>query len=365
MSGIRIGIQGVGVAGGFGAGVAALQRGLSGAGATYQRITLPAEGRSGEAVVSLCDTTRLEEFLPRKALRRIDHFSRLALLGAHLALADSGVAGGDRGDLGIVVASGYGVTRTNFAFLDSFLDDGDPLSSPTLFANSVHNTAAANISIALGLTGPNLTVSQFEMSVFSALLSAARWLEEERVSQVLFGAVDQYCDVLGYCRQRFFGPEGSEPIRPLALERQTAAAGEGAGFFLLSLDPERTAPYGGITMVRTAAARDGLTGLPADAVYFLGANGNAACGSRYARFLPAGRTVAAYAPLFGSLPVGPAFDLAIAALSLREGRLFPSPNPVPGHPWREVTRIEDLGQRGICCLTLGPDAECGAVLLER
>jgi 3-oxoacyl-[acyl-carrier-protein] synthase II len=76
------------------------------------------------------------------------------------------------------------------------MDYGDACASPTLFSNSVHNAAAGHISIMLGLDGPCLTVSQFEMSGPSGLLSAIQWLKEERVEQVLLGAVEEYCDVL-------------------------------------------------------------------------------------------------------------------------------------------------------------------------
>lgn len=356
-------LRGVGVAGAFGAGVADLRRALAGERPRPAAVPLPAEGEIATIAVYRCDTGRLEDYIPKKAVRRIDHFSRLALLGAHLALEDAGALGEDRRGLGLVIASGYGAARTTFAFLDSFIDGGDQLSSPTQFANSVHNAAAAHIAIALGIQGPSLTVSQFELSVASALLAAMQWLEEGRVETLLFGAVDEYCDVLGYCRRRFFGDAGGGDLQPLALGRTTAVAGEGAAFFLLARDHSLSAPYGRITAVRCAAAPKTASQIPGDAVVFLGANGHPACGPAYARCLPAGRRVAAYAPLYGSLPTGQAFDLAIAALSRRDGRLFPSPVPAEGHPWREIVATEKLDRREICCLTAGSDAACGLILL--
>ena len=125
--------------------------------------------------------SRLEEFLPARTLRRIDHFSRLGLLGSHLALADAELPEAERSRLGIIIASGYGATGMTYAFLKSFITDGDICASPTYFADSVHNSAAAHISIQLGATGPNLTVSDFHLSVPSALATARLWLAEERV----------------------------------------------------------------------------------------------------------------------------------------------------------------------------------------
>ena len=94
--------------------------------------------------------------------------------------------------LGVIIASGYGALKTTFAFLDSYLDFGYACSSPTHFSNSVHNAAAAHVSMQLQATAPSLTVSQFEMSTASALLTAAQWLAERRVERVLLGAVDEH-----------------------------------------------------------------------------------------------------------------------------------------------------------------------------
>lgn len=365
MSGTRVGVFGVGAVGAFGAGVDALERALAAPPPEPRRIPIALEGRSGETVLHACETARLEEYVPRKALRRFDHFSRLALLGAYLALEDAGVRLDGAEDAGLVIASGYGVTPTNFAFLDSFLVGGDPLSSPTLFSHSVHNAGAGNVSIALGICGPNLTVSQFEMSVFSALLTAVRWIEEGRVERVLFGAIDLYCNVLGYSRLRFFGPEGGGPMRPLDLARHSAVAAEGAAYLLLGRDEARTAPYGAISEVRLGAGEAAAAGCSAQEVFFLGANGHGECGAGYPRVVPAGSAVAAYAPLYGSLPVGPAFDLAIAALSVRRDRVAPSPCPADGHPWREIAAAEHLGGRRIRCVACGTEETCGTMLVER
>lgn len=308
----RLAIQGIGPVGAFGCGADALREAI-------------ARGESPHGILSaggdvtipayLADSSRLEEFVPKRSLRRIDPFSRLALLGACLALQDAGRLEADRSRLGVVIATGWGAMGTTFSFLDSFIEGGDVCSSPTHFSSSVHNAAAANISILLGATGPSLTVSQFEMSVPSALLTARRWLAEGRVDAVLAGGVDETGPVLGYCWRRFFGvPEGE--LRPLDFGRQSALPGEGASFVLLTR--EREAKYGFLTDIAQGNVAGGLPPLPGRLV--LGADGHAACGSLYARHVPAEAKSAAYAPLWGSLPVGPAFDLAAAAL---EGGISP------------------------------------------
>ncbi|OEU62316.1 MAG: hypothetical protein BA870_11745 [Desulfuromonadales bacterium C00003094] len=323
----RLSIRGVGVVGGFGCGLDAFDRALvSGVPSTMQVTPVP----GNESVLRsafLADTGPLEEFLNKRALRRIDHFSRLALLGSHLALQDAGMLGAIPERVGLVIASGYGALRTTFSFLDSIIDDGDSCASPTHFSNSVHNAAAAHVAIKLNIGGPNLTVSQFEMSVSSALLTAQLWLEEGRVDHVVFGGVDEYSAVLGYCWERF--------------------------------------RYGAIDMVTLGHLSGGLPILPKETVYILGADGHPQCSAKYPEFVPKGASVASYAPLYGSLPVGQAFDLAAAALAMRDGRLCATPGNVAGETDWQIVGAEDLGRRDICCLKMDDNGGYGFLTVTK
>lgn len=344
-------IQGIGLVGGFGCGLEDFAAALA-AGSVPTR---PAAFAGGEIPALLADIAPLERFVDKRGLRRIDHFSRLALLGAHLALEDAGLPELNRTRLGLIVATGYGATATTFAFLDTVLDGGDALASPTHFSSSVHNAAAAHTAILLGITGPNLTVSQFEMSVPSALLAAQGWLAEGRVDAVLFGGVDEACAVLRYCWERFF-TEPSDLIRPFEFDRQSAVPGEGAAFFLLTAESGK-ARYGRITEVYqgNAGARPPL--LDAAPLYLLGADGHRECGANYTRYLPDEACCTAYAPIYGSLPVGPAFDLAVATLACRDDRL-----PLaPGGTGQET----ELAGRELCCLKFGRDGTYGWIRLRR
>jgi 3-oxoacyl-[acyl-carrier-protein] synthase II len=290
----------------------------------------------------------------------------MALLAAWLALEDAGRPDLSGERVGLVVATGYGASRSTFAFLDSVIDDGDACASPTLFSNSVHNAAGGYLSIVLKADGPALTVSQFEMSVPAALLSAGLWLAEGRVDRVLFGGVDEYCDVLGYCWQRFYGEQAGGPMRPLEFDRQTAVVGEGAAFFLLTHEERIVPRYGFITNVEIGGSAQ--VHLPDDAILILGADGHRKCCSRYAQYLSADRTFACYTPLYGSLPVGQAFDMAIAALSRRDNRIF-APLDYSANGKEALERVvggdQTLGSKEICCLKLGGAGEFAIVTLAR
>ncbi len=359
---LDIAISGIGVVGGFGCGRQALASALRSGKSPRSKASFMTPDGPAELPAYLADTAQLERFVPKRELRRIDHFSRMAMLGSFLALEDGGMLDADRSRLGVVIATGYGATRTTFSFLDSVISGGDALASPTHFSSSVHNAAAAHTSILLKATGPSLTVSQFEMSVPSALLTACLWLEEERVDAVLFGGVDECGELLHYCWQRFIpGTGADQPMCPLDFEHQSAVAGEGAAFLLLTRAAGAAAPYGRICQVQQGNVVGGALELPGDAVLFLGADGHRECGAAYREFSGAA-SLSAYTPLYGSLPVGPAFDLAVAALSCREDQLFPAPC---GGSRSLGTQPEALAGRSICCLKFGTEGDFGLIRVEK
>lgn len=308
-------IQGVGCVGGFGCGnesfIDAMQQGYSRA--TTIESTHPTGQRYLPAL--LANTDRLTDFVPRRALRRIDHFSRMALLGGYLALEDAGLAVEECGRIGVIVASGYGAANTTFNFLESILDDGDCCASPTNFSNSVHNVAAAYLSMQLQALGPNLTISQFDMSMSSALYNAACWLEQGRVDTVLVGGVDEHSSLLNYCYQRNFSDvEPSDKITPFEYDQQSAVIAEGSVFLVLSRQPQQ-AKYGFIDALDAGVIGQIPPTIDSDRL-LVGADGQRVYGALYAH-LSTSQTLLNCSPCYGSLPVGQGFDLAAAALMLR------------------------------------------------
>lgn len=227
---MRMAIQGIGLSGGFGRGVEALRTALQTGTVQPEHGSVERNGTTDTFPIYRASIEGLDEFFPKRALRRIDHFSKMTLLGACLALKDADLLEADRSRTGVVIATGYGALKTTFDFLDSYLDFGYACSSPTHFSNSVHNAAAAHVSMQFKATAPSLTVTQFEMSVSSALLTAQQWLAKGRVDQVLFGCIDEYCEVLRYCRKQFFAAGEQGPLQPFSFEQQSAVVGEGAAF---------------------------------------------------------------------------------------------------------------------------------------
>jgi 3-oxoacyl-[acyl-carrier-protein] synthase II len=284
----------------------------------------------------------------------------MGLLGAHLALADAGLGASGLDGLGVIMASGYGATATTYALLDTIIADGDACSSPTHFSSSLHNACPANIAIQLGATGPNLTVSQFDLSVPSALLTARQWLLDGRVDRVLFGAVDELSDLIGYHWYRQRGPAGSGPMEPLRTREETAIPGEGAAFLVLSRGMEDRPGYCTVDAVSL-----GRGPAPSGSeLLVVNADGRLEQGARYAA-LPEGTRLACFTPLYGSLPASPAFDLVVSALMLKEGRVFTSPGATGCDFPARVAPAGPLESSRITCLTLAETDGCGWVDLGR
>jgi 3-oxoacyl-[acyl-carrier-protein] synthase II len=292
----------------------------------------------------------------------------MAILGAYLALEDAGRLEMDLREVGIVIATGYGACRTTFGFLDSVIDDGDSCASPTLFSSSVHNAAAANVSITLKASGPCLTVSQFEMSIPSALLSACQWLSEGRVEWVLFGGIDEYCDVLGYCLHRFMDEQYDSSKTPMELSNKSPGAGEGTAFFLLTpYNNKKPSKYGSIIDVQLGSLRREKIPLAEDAVVLMDMGIDGGCKRYpYFRFIRNDVETSSYNSLYGILPIGPAFDMAIASLSIKEDTIFISEESSGITGSLSLIREDRyLGSRPISCVKLGREGEFGVVTLAR
>jgi 3-oxoacyl-[acyl-carrier-protein] synthase II len=361
----RIVIEGIGVVGGFGCGVSDLSRALAEAASSPGTFDLSTGSGPVRIPAFQADISRLGEFIPVRTLRRIDRFSRLGLLGSHLALADAELPEAERSRLGIIIASGYGATGITYAFLKSFITDGDICASPTYFANSVHNSAAAHISIQLGAMGPSLTVTHFHLSVPSALATARLWIAEGRVQRVLFGAVDELSELIGYVRHRTRDAGPPAAMTPLRTEMETSIPAEGAAFLLLARESAARGGYCALDASTTGSLPISGVPLPAPGLLVLGADGCPESGRRYAAVAQNAR-VACYTPLYGSMPAGPAFDLAAAALILKGGRVFPS----PGAAFRDFPATvpaggDPVGTDRIACLTLAEDDAYGLTTLGK
>ena len=266
----------------------------------------------------------LDEFVSPKQSRRMDNFTRMAVLAACLAVRDAGVEADARftSGTGIVFGSALGPQGSSFSFLDGIMDGGDNCASSFLFTNSVHSTAAAQVALTLGISGPMRTITAFNHTAGAVFASALSWIRHGITGRVLVILAEETSAVQRYGVDRK-GARG--PIRPFGKEC-SYVPGEGCVAFMLEaggpgycvlrhLDP--------CLHVEAAAGRAAGCDM-----LFSAAAGRADEYATYSR-LWAGHTLGvAHSPLYGSLYAGMGFEMAIAALSLKKQMVF----PVPGIP---------------------------------
>ena len=114
---MKVLIKGIGVVGGFGCGIQCLEEAVINQKPAISELSRERFGSDETALVLpklVADTALLSRFVPPKALRRVDHYSRMAIIAANLALQDAKQdAGRDEGlpePMGVIVATGMGPT---------------------------------------------------------------------------------------------------------------------------------------------------------------------------------------------------------------------------------------------------------------
>ena len=325
-------VLGIGTVSALGCGVQSLQSGLQGNIKPNIEDKIIALKRGEHSLpVYMPVLEGLDLFIEKRALRRIDRFAQQALLSTYLAIEDANIEFNDKSRVGVIFGSGYGPTRTTFKFLDNIIDDGDFGASPTHFANSVHNALASQVSIFLGLTGPCSTITCFEYTLVNVLLTAQDWLDQGIVDYVLIGLGDEYCDVLGYAVSGMNAGLNRE-IDPLDFNTCSFLPGEGHITFLVSKPDSLHKNYAKIDNILIRKTQDEIHEMLSGQTVIINASGKSDQAKAFGNLKQ--NNLKSYTGLYGGMPTGSAFDLAVACLSLKDKKLY----PIPGSD-EEVTQL--------------------------
>jgi 3-oxoacyl-[acyl-carrier-protein] synthase II len=153
----RVAITGLGLVSSIGIGREDVWRnalaGVSGA----ARIASFDPGRLATQIACEVNDFVPEDFMDRRAARRMDRFAQMAVAAARLGLDDAGLDPAKVPDAGVYVGSGIGGLAT---FVDQTLvcfERGPDRLSPLFIPMMIANMGAAQISMQLGLRGPLLS----------------------------------------------------------------------------------------------------------------------------------------------------------------------------------------------------------------
>ena len=353
---MRAAVLGIGAVGGFGCGVGDLESVAQNSVSTARSVDIETIHGPLQTPGFMPSLSPLEQKINRRFLRRSTRFMQLAILGALLALEDKGNQDVIlKGQTGIILGTGLGATCNTLNFQSLSPRDESSNISPISFSHSVDNVASASIAALLEKNTPNITINHFDMSVPLSFMTALSWLRSGRVDSVLVGCVDEFSKTSAYHQSHFLG-DGSDS------SQYGMGVGEGSVFFLLAPENNFQTSYGHIREARTCACRGSVPETENDCVYFWDHGFHVSNTEKLLQDRLKKYPSASYLGLYGYLPVGLGFTLAIAALSQKNALVYPS---VQEHSRNfSIQEREPLKGRKICCLRPGQAGEWGKVLLE-
>ena len=212
------------------------------------------EGKSGIGPITRFDTTAFatriagevknyqpEEFIPKKELRKMDPFLRLALGAARFAFEDSGlqIAPSVSHRAGVIMGCGLGGLSTIEEYHKILMDGGPKKVSPFFIPMLIGNMAPGLISIYHGAKGPNLSVQTACAAGTHAIGQAYHMLRDGIADIMITGGVESTITplcVAGFNAMRALSTRNEEPekaSRPFEKDRDGFVLGEGSAVLIL------------------------------------------------------------------------------------------------------------------------------------
>lgn len=210
-------------------------------------------GKNGIGQITLFDTSEYkahlaaevkdfvpEEYMEKKAAKRMDRFCQFAVAAAKLCVDDSGIdlEKVDRERFGTIVGSGVGGLRTIGDEEDKLHDGGPRKVSPFMIPMMIVNLAPGQIAIKYGLKGICASPVTACASSASAVGDAYRMIKHGYVDRVLAGGSEATISPLGVAgfTNMTALSTAEDPNRasiPFDKERHGFVMGEGGAMLLL------------------------------------------------------------------------------------------------------------------------------------
>ena len=211
-------------------------------------------GKSGIDYITLFDPENVEtefagevkgfeptNYMERKDARRMDRFAQMALAASREAVAQARLENNHRNDddIGVIIGSGIGGLTTLFEQTKVLLEQGPDRVSPFLAPMMISDIAAAQVSIALGIKGPNLCTTSACSSGSDAIGAAYEIIKRGDVPVMLTGGTEAIINPLGitaFNALKAISTRNEAPqlaSRPFDAERDGFVIGEGACVLVL------------------------------------------------------------------------------------------------------------------------------------
>jgi len=180
-------------------------------------------------------------FVNPKQLRRMDRFVVLGVCAAKMAFADSGldIEKEDPTRIGVIVGSGIGGLHTIEDQVNVYREKGPSRLSPFLIPMLIVNMASGQISINLGVKGPNTAVATACASGTHAIGDAFKLIQRGQADMMVTGGAEGCVTPVGFggfCSAKALTTRNDDPqhaSRPFDKDRDGFLMGEGAGILVL------------------------------------------------------------------------------------------------------------------------------------
>ena len=211
-------------------------------------------GRSGISAISQFDASGIasqiagqaDAFDPQTRLaakdaRRMDRFIQLGLCAGLEAYDDSGLdlERTDRDRIGVLIGAGIGGLETIENTTQAMLEKGPRKVSPFYIPSSIINMVSGNLSIMLGLRGPNLAVVTACTTGTHSIGEAARMIALGDADVMIAGGTEAAItptSMAGFTAAKALSRRNEAPeaaSRPWDQDRDGFVMGEGAGTLVL------------------------------------------------------------------------------------------------------------------------------------
>jgi 3-oxoacyl-[acyl-carrier-protein] synthase II len=180
-------------------------------------------------------------YISPKEVRRMDVFIHYGMAAGIQAFKDSGieVSGGNAERIGVNIGSGIGGLPMIEETQVDYQNGGPRKISPFFIPGTIINMISGNLSIQLGLKGPNLAVVTACTTGLHAIGMSARMIEYGDADVMVCGGAESAITPLamgGFASARALSTRNDDPAtasRPWDKDRDGFVLGEGAGVLVL------------------------------------------------------------------------------------------------------------------------------------
>ena len=211
-------------------------------------------GKSGIDYITLFDAEAFEtkfagevkgfeptDYIDHKNARRMDRFAQLAVAAGIQAVKHSGlqINADNQDNIGVIIGCGIGGLTTLYEQVKVLIEKGPSRVSPFLAPMMISDIAAAQVSINLGVKGPNLCTTSACSSGSDAIGAACELIKHGDVEVMLAGGTEAIINPVGisaFNALKALSTRNSEPklaSRPFDAERDGFVTSEGAAVLIL------------------------------------------------------------------------------------------------------------------------------------